>query len=63
MGTRVQDISVDRAVCSMAALNSGDPILEDIANILALLLLTKLISIGDWVVVRVCGIISFPSLH
>jgi hypothetical protein len=63
MGAMVQDIPIDGAIGSMAALDSGNPVLEDIANVMALLLLAKFIGVSNGVVVRVCGVIGFPPLH
>ena len=43
-------------------MDGGDPILEDIVDVAALLLSSEFISVADGVVIVVCGVVSFPSL-
>ena len=43
-------------------MDGGDPVLEDISDVVALLLSPEFISIADGVMVVVCRVISFPFL-
>ena len=43
-------------------MDGGDPVLEDVSDVVPLLLSPKFVSIADGVMVVVCGVISFPSL-